>query len=160
VGPALNSSLNQAVVCVTYTRWSRYLNNNILELIFAKTSYSALKWRYDTDLFLPSSEYWWWWSDRIIPHKKPDTHFAIKQDVLASKIWWNSFEELWWKITEIRIYIDESTAHAEFGSDGDTKNRSATGSLSRQCQKHSEDDIASLSTAAAGDCQPLNSKCF
>lgn len=27
------------------------------------------------------------------------------------------------------MYIDENIAHAEFGSDGDTKNRSATGSL-------------------------------
>jgi len=45
------------------------------------------------------------------------------------------------------MYIDENIAHAEFGSDGDTKNRSATGSLSRQCQKHSEDDTANRSTA-------------
>jgi hypothetical protein len=45
------------------------------------------------------------------------------------------------------MYIEESIAHAEFGIDGDTKNRSATGGLSRQRQKHSEDDIASRSTA-------------
>ena len=113
-------------------------------------SYSALKWRYNTDLFLPSSEYWWWWwwwwwSDRIIPHKKPEIHVAIKQNVLANKTWKNSFEERWWKITEIRMYIEESIAHAEFGSDGDTKNPSATGSLSRRCQKHWEDDTASRS---------------
>jgi hypothetical protein len=45
------------------------------------------------------------------------------------------------------MYIDESIAHAEFGSDGDTKNRSATASLSRQYLKHLEDDFASCSTA-------------
>jgi len=147
VVPALNSSLNQAVVCVNYTRWSWYLSNHILEPIFAKISYSALKWRHNTVLFLPSSQYWWWWwSDRIIPHKKPDTHFAIKQGVLADKTWRNCFEETRWKATEIGMYIDENNSHAEFGSDSDTKNRSATGSLSRQCQKLSEDDTANRST--------------
>ena len=39
--------------------------------------------------------------------------------------------------------IDESIAHAEFGSDDDNENRSAAGSLSRKCQKHSEDNTAS-----------------
>ena len=43
--------------------------------------------------------------------------------------------------------INESIVHAEFGSDGDTKNRSATSDLSRKCQKHSEDDTAIRSTA-------------
>jgi polyisoprenoid-binding protein YceI len=50
------------------------------------------------------------------------------------------------KSTEIRICIDESAAHAEFGIDVETKNRNATGSLSRHCQKHSE-DTTSRSTA-------------
>ena len=45
------------------------------------------------------------------------------------------------------MYIDESSVHAEYGSDGNAKNRSTTGRLSRQCQKHSEGNTASSSTA-------------